>query len=402
MHKVQHKIETYFENLPFIIIALDEKNKVVHWNAMAENFFGLSKDEVLGQSVANLMSKMGWKEIMGISANDYLQDRCNLQKEIRYNRPDGSTGFMDFKVIDFLDLPDPDERMVLFVGNDITEFKIMQGQLAQAQKLEAIGQLAAGIAHEINTPAQYVSDNLHFLQDSFAPIKNTIDFLVHNFMAHKDKLPQDLIDKMNQVLEENDVEFFLEEIPRALEQSLEGISRIAKIVLSMKQFAHPGTEDKVYVDLNKAIENACEVTRNAWKYVADMETDLDPDLPQALCFPAEINQVLLNMIVNAADAIKEKLGESVSDQERGLIKITTRALKDRIQIQITDTGCGIPEEIKDRIFEPFFTTKEVGKGTGQGLAIAHSIIVDKHNGSINVQSEPGQGTTFIIELPVKG
>ena len=402
MHKVQHRIETYFEKLPFIIIALDEKNKVVHWNAMAENFFGLSKDEVLGQSVANLMSKMGWKEIMGISANDYLQDRCNLQKEIRYNRPDGSTGFMDFKVIDFLDLPDPDERMVLLVGSDITEFKIMQGQLAQAQKLEAIGQLAAGIAHEINTPAQYVSDNLHFLQDSFAPIKNTIDFLVDNFMAHKDKLPQDLIDKMNQVLEENDVEFFLEEIPKALEQSLEGISRIAKIVLSMKQFAHPGTEDKVYVDLNKAIENACEVTRNAWKYVADMETDLDPDLPQVLCFPAEINQVLLNMIVNAADAIKEKLGESVSGQERGLIKITTRALKNRIQIQITDTGCGIPEEIKDRIFEPFFTTKEVGKGTGQGLAIAHSIIVDKHNGSINVLSEPGQGTTFIIELPVNG
>ena len=402
MHKVQYRIETYFEKLPFIIIALNEKNKVVHWNAMAENFFGVSKDEVLGQSLANLMSKMGWKEIMGISANDYLQDRCNLQKEIRYNRPDGSTGFMDFKVIDFLDLPDPDERMVLLVGSDITEFKIMQGQLAQAQKLEAIGQLAAGIAHEINTPAQYVSDNLHFLQDSFAPIKNTIDFLVDNFMAHKDKLPQDLIDKMNQVLEENDVEFFLEEIPKALEQSLEGISRIAKIVLSMKQFAHPGTEDKVYVDLNKAIENACEVTRNAWKYVADMETDLDPDLPQVLCFPAEINQVLLNMIVNAADAIKEKLGESVSGQERGLIKITTRALKNRIQIQITDTGCGIPEEIRDRIFEPFFTTKEVGKGTGQGLAIAHSIIVDKHNGSINVQSEPGQGTTFIIELPVKG
>ncbi|MBT8763851.1 PAS domain-containing protein [Desulfohalobiaceae bacterium Ax17] len=402
MDKGQHKIETYFEKLPFVIIALDERHKVMHWNLMAEKFFGLRKEEVLGQSIVGLTSRMEWKETIGISVEDYLQNRSNLQKEIRYSRPDGSTGFMDFKVIEFLDSPDPKERMLLLVGNDITEFKIMQGQLAQAQKLEAIGQLAAGIAHEINTPAQYVSDNLHFLQDSFLPIKNTIDFLVYNFVAYKDKLPQEVIEKMYQVLEENDVDFFLEEVPKALVQSLEGMGRIARIVSSMKQFAHPGTEEKVYMDLNKAIENAREVSRNLWKYAADMEIALDPDLPQVLCYPAEINQVLLNMIVNAADAIKEKLGESVSDQERGLIKITTRNLKDRIQIQIADTGCGIPEEIRHRIFEPFFTTKEVGKGTGQGLAIAHSIIVDKHNGSIKVQSEPGEGSTFIIELPVDG
>ena len=400
MYRTQHSIETYFEKLPFIIIALDQNNKVVHWNPMAENFFGLKKEEVLGQPVSTLMSRMSWKEIMGISANDFLQDRCSLHKEIRYNRPDGSTGFIDFKIIDFWDLPDPEERMLLLIGNDITEFKIMQGQLAQAQKLEAIGQLAAGIAHEINTPAQYVSDNLHFLQDSFEPIKNIIEFMVNNFEAYKDRLPQDLVDKMYQVLEENDLEFFLEEIPKALEQSLEGIGRIAKIVLSMKQFAHPGTEDKVYVDLNKAIENACEVTRNAWKYVADMKLDLDPDLPQLFCFPAEINQVLLNLIVNAADAIKEKFRDSEGKEKRGLIKITTRALKEYVQIQVSDTGTGIPDEIKDRIFEPFFTTKEVGKGTGQGLAIVHSIVVDKHHGSITVRSKPGQGATFIIELPV--
>jgi len=403
MDKGQHNIEAYFEKLPFIIIALDERYKVMHWNLMAENFFGLRKEEVLGRSIVDLTSRMKWKETIGVSVEDYLQSRCSQQKEIRYDRPNGPPGFIDLKVIEFLDSPEPNERMILLVGNDITEFKIMQGQLAQAQKLEAIGQLAAGIAHEINTPAQYVSDNLHFLQDSFESIKDTIDFLVHNFVAHKDKLPQEAIEKMNQVLEENDVNFFLEEIPKALIQSLEGMSRIARIVSSMKQFAHPGTDEKVYTDLNKAIENAREVSRNLWKYVADMETVLDPDLPQVYCYPAEINQVFLNMIVNAADAIKQKLGESDQQvHERGLIKITTRNLKDRIQIQIADTGCGIPEEIRDRIFEPFFTTKEVGKGTGQGLAIAHSIIVDKHNGSIKVQSELGQGSTFIIELPVDG
>jgi signal transduction histidine kinase len=166
----------------------------------------------------------------------------------------------------------------------------------------------------------------------------------------------------------------------------------------MKEFSHPGHEDKVGVDLNNAVCSTMTITRNRWKYVAELELDLDPDLPTLHCVPAELNQVLLNLIVNAADAIADKVGENSG--QKGIITVRTRRDDDHVVIVVADTGCGIPDEIRNRIFDPFFTTKEVGKGTGQGLAICYNVIVNKHHGSIDVRSVPGMGTRFIVRIPL--
>jgi signal transduction histidine kinase len=193
--------------------------------------------------------------------------------------------------------------------------------------------------------------------------------------------------------------YALEQIPKAIEQSLEGVNRIVEILQAMRTFSHPGGEEKIPTDINEAIRSTVTVARNEWKYVANLETDLNPDLPPVPCFSGEINQVLLNLIVNAAQAITAALQES-PDQTMGIITVSTYQEEKMAVIRISDTGSGIPEEIRSRIFEPFFTTKEVGQGTGQGLSIAHAIIVEKHGGSLTFETEEGKGTTFFVRLPI--
>jgi len=269
-------------------------------------------------------------------------------------------------------------------------------QLRQAQKLEAIGQLAAGIAHEINTPIQYIGDNNVFLQESFQELFGFFADLKRTLAADS---PLDRA-ALARALETVDLDYLEEEIPKAIHQSLDGVSRVSRIVSAMKEFSHPGTEARERIDLNRAIENTLTVSRNEWKYVADLQTDLDPGLPMVPCFPGELNQVVLNLVVNAAHAIAEVTGGQDSGR-RGLIRVSTRIDGPEVMIQVSDNGKGIPEAIRSRIFEPFFTTKPVGKGTGQGLAITHSVIVDKHGGRVELESEVGQGTTFTLRLPLE-
>jgi PAS domain S-box-containing protein len=264
----------------------------------------------------------------------------------------------------------------------------LEDNLRQAQKLEAIGQLAAGIAHEINTPTQYVGDNLRFLKESFGELASLLAQLVKVGGAPAGKL-----------LGDADFDYLKEEIPRALNQSLEGVDRVAKIVRAMKEFSHPARE-KTATDLNRAIQSTITVASNEWKYVAEVDMDLDTNLPQVHCSPAEFNQVVLNIVVNAAHAISDVVGDG--GKGKGKIRVKTRAEGDWVVVEIGDTGSGMPLHVQQRIFEPFFTTKEVGKGTGQGLAIAHNVIVDKHGGTIKVNSAPGAGTTFVIRLPIGG
>ena len=190
-----------------------------------------------------------------------------------------------------------------------------------------------------------------------------------------------------------------EEIPQTIAQSKDGVSRVAAIVRAMREFSHPGSEEKVLVDINHALDNTLMVSHNEWKYVTEVETDFDPSLPMLSCLPGEINQVFLNLIVNAAHAIGEVVGKG--GNKLGTISISTRAEEGWIEIRIADTGGGIPEAIRDRIFDPFFTTKKVGVGTGQGLAIARNVVVEKHQGNLRFTTEAGQGTTFIIRLPLR-
>jgi signal transduction histidine kinase len=204
---------------------------------------------------------------------------------------------------------------------------------------------------------------------------------------------------VSKCIETADLPYLKEEIPHAIDQSLEGVLRVTEIVRAMRDFSHPGSDQKSMVDLNNAIKNTITVARNEWKYVADMELNLDPLLTEVLCFPGEINQVLLNIIVNAAHSIADVLQQD--KEKKGKISISTLKNDKAAVIKISDTGGGIPKDIQHRIFDPFFTTKGVGKGTGQGLAIAHTVITEKHGGNLYFETKPNKGTTFIIELPLE-
>ncbi|MFT5719453.1 MAG: PAS domain S-box-containing protein, partial [Oleiphilaceae bacterium] len=283
---------------------------------------------------------------------------------------------------------------------DITEEKNLEGQreliegkLKHAQKMESIGQLAAGIAHEINTPSQFVGDNLSFISDS---TKNLINY--HKKLEHMIiKLQEsELTNQANNAKLQLDIDFLEEEIPQAIEQSVDGVSRITEIVSAMKDFSHPGKDDKQTTDINRAIESTTIVARNEWKYLADMQFDFSGDVLMVNCFPGEINQVILNMIANACYAIKD----STEGKVKGNILITTSEENGNAIIKIKDDGAGIREDIIEKVFDPFFTTKEVGQGTGQGLSLAYNIIVEKHGGKVFVESALGNGTTFTIQVPI--
>ncbi len=281
---------------------------------------------------------------------------------------------------------------------DITKIEKIESQIALSQKMESVGQLAAGIAHEINTPMQFVGDNTHFLKDAFDSFIQYIKVIEDlSLQLCKDNNYRESILKNKEF---HDIEYLLNEVPLAIDRTLVGIDRVRKIVLSMKSFAHSSGKSKTLSNLNQGIEVTTVISKNEWKYVAELTTDLEDNLPLVYCYLDQLNQVFLNMIVNSAHAIYE-LQKKYPDHQ-GLISISTRTSNDEVVICIEDNGIGINPEIMDRIFDPFFTTKEVGKGTGQGLAIVHDIIVNKHGGRVDVESIVNKGTKFIISLPIGG
>ncbi|MCR9200363.1 MAG: ATP-binding protein [Planctomycetaceae bacterium] len=312
----------------------------------------------------------------------------------------GDDGGTTWCTIDVTKFHVGDELKIVLSHDDISEVKNLQGQLVHAQKLEAVGQLAAGVAHEINTPIQYIGDNARFLKDSAADLLDVLSSAIELVdRAAAGPVSDEEIAAIKEKIEAADVEYLEEEIPSAIEHSIDGANRVASIVRAMKAFSHPGQEGKSQVNLNEALESTITVATNEWKYVASVTREFDDSLLPTQCLPGEVNQVLLNLLVNAAHAIGDVVGDS---SEKGDITIATRQLEDSAEIRISDTGTGIPEHARERIFDPFFTTKEVGKGTGQGLAIAHSIIAERHGGTIGFETEMGQGTTFIIRLPQDG
>jgi signal transduction histidine kinase len=293
------------------------------------------------------------------------------------------------------------ERVILVI-TDVTEQlaqqiaeRQLEAELRQAQKLEAVGQLASGIAHEINTPIQYVGDGTRFVKDAFTSVAEVLR--VHQAALGSVQLPSEVEVRLRSAVEAADLDYILEEVPKASAQVLEGVQRVSSIVRAMKEFAHPDQKEMVPMDLNRALSATLEISRNEYKYIADVQTDYG-DVPLVCCHAGELNQVFLNIIVNAAHAIADVVEET---KGRGVIGVRTRAEAGHVIVAISDTGGGIPCEIQDKIFDPFFTTKPVGRGTGQGLAIARSV-VKKHAGQLTFTTEPGRGTTFVVRLPTSG
>jgi two-component system, NtrC family, sensor kinase len=376
------------------IVITDAEGRILYVNPAFESTTGYSRREALGENPRVLKSGVH-DDAFYARMWQVLQEGRTWQGEMVNKRKDGSLFHESATISPILD---EQGRIVRFVAvkRDLSKERELETQLRQSQTLEAIGRLAAGVAHELNTPMQYVHDNLIFLQEC---IDALLKLLVDCSLAFEDpataERPLEVLAGLKQGFEQADFDYLLEELPKALGQSHQGLERVVSIVRAMKDFSHPGSEGHHETDLNRAIESTLVVSRNEWKYVAEAELELDRNLPPVRCRSSEINQALLNLIINAAQAIAAAEGE-------GPGRITVRSVREDgwVRIEVEDTGTGIPPEAQPHIFEPFFTTKEVGKGTGQGLAITRNLVVEKHGGRIDFSTESGKGTVFRVWLPL--
>ena len=407
LRKEQQLVQTLMTTIPSAIYFKDLKSRFIRVNqALAKSFGQASPDDLVGKTDFDFFTQehaqAAYEDEQRIIQTG--TPILNLiEKETWPDRP--PTWVATTK------MPLRDEHGTIVgtfgLSTDITEQKrneeqraALELQLHQAQKLESIGRLAAGIAHEINTPTQYVSDNIHF-------IGKTLGDLEHVFAAYtgllqwlrtQGPLPPELA-ALLAAAEKVRLDYLRREIPVAISDAEEGLARVTKIVRAMKNFSHPGQDTFTPIDLNQAIESTLTVSRNEWKYVAELVTDFDPQLPLIPCLPGEFNQVILNIVVNAAHAIADVVGFNTG--KKGTISVSTRLDGNWVEIRIRDTGTGIPLHAQPHVFEQFYTTKQIGKGTGQGLALARAVIVDQHAGTLTFETQPAAGTTFIIRLPLQ-
>jgi PAS domain S-box-containing protein len=394
------ELRSIYDSAIDAIVTVTSDGTITSWNRGAAVTFGSSEGEVMGQPLTGFLvgaSRRSYgDELARVRAPGDGRAAGKLLELVGLRR-----GGLEFSLE--LTLAAWSTKKGTFYTSfmrDTSERRVLEAQLAQAQKLESIGHLAAGVAHEINTPIQYMGDNTRFLEESFRNLDRVLTSYGTLVEAVESAgILTEAVQQARQAAEEADLAYLHDEIPRAIQQSGEGVERVATIVKAMKEFSHPGSAEMKAVDLNHAIESTLTISRNEWKYVADTATEFDPHLPVVRCLPGEFNQVILNLVVNAAHAISDV---KTRGRQKGRIIVTTRRDGDWAEIRVRDTGTGIPEAVRGRIFTPFFTTKEVGRGTGQGLAIAHTVVVKKHGGTLDLETEEGKGTTFIIRLPIDG
>ena len=383
---------------------IDKTGRIKYENPAAAQMLGYEVAELIGQPAHATMHHSR------PDGTAYPQAECHIYATLRdgvvrhvndevFWRKDGTSFPVEYVCTPIYE-KDGSFGGSVVIFKDTTQRKRLEMQLLQFQKLESIGQLAAGIAHEINTPTQYVGDNTRFVKDSFAAILGVLHS--HKALlaaARAGAVTPELLAHSEAVLAGSDLAYLCEQIPAALKETLEGVERVSKIVRAMKEFSNPGGKEKTPADLNRAVESTVTVAHNEWKYVADVKLELAPELPLVPCFIGEFNQCILNLLVNAAHAI----GDVVKSQPgvKGLITVQTRRVGDHAEVRVADTGTGIPQASQPKIFEPFFTTKDVGRGTGQGLSIVYGSIVRRHGGTVTFETEIGRGTTFIIKLPLK-
>ncbi len=401
LRRSEQRFRAIFDHSPVGLVLADVELRIAAVNPAFARFVGQTCVDLEGRSWFELLHP----DDLGAAAREvralFSGAEHAARWEARFRRPDGGDVWGKTSLVLVSEGDEGGHVYAMVTDEDArrrTEAREaqMEVQLRQAQKLEGIGQLAAGIAHEINTPTQFVGDNLAFLQRAVAALVPGIEACQRLLASDEAASCRDAAD-VRAALARARAELLVAEIPKAVDQALEGVRRVAAIVQAMKTFAHPGGAERRPTDLARAIESTLVVARNEWRYVAEAEPDVEPGLPLVPCYADELNQVLLILIVNAAQAIAEK---SAGDPERrGRIAVRAQRSGDFVEIRVVDTGCGIPEPIRSRVFEPFFTTKPVGRGSGQGLAIAHAVMV-KHGGTIAVESEVGRGTTIVLRLPL--
>ena len=385
----EQRFKAIFAAAPVGMAIVTPDSHLLEVNPALASMLGYEPDELAGRSLTSI-----WHEDTPTDTTDqydaFRAGRISgYHAERAYRHRDGSPVWARVTVGSLAD-----EHAVgstVAIVEDITSVKQLEVELRHAQKLEAVGMLAAGIAHEVNTPTQFVGDNLTFLADGFGQLTRTLTEFQRLCRPVDETAGTELAD----LVEEVDLPWLLDEIPDAIQQSLAGVTRVAAIVGAMRNFGHPDSRDPSAIDIDAAIRDTAVVSRNEYKYVADMCLELG-DVPTVLGFPSEFNQVMLNLIVNAAHAIAEFRSGT---NERGTIRVRTWFDDEAVHVAVTDDGCGMPAETRARIFDPFFTTKAVGRGTGQGLSIAHNVIVERHHGAIDVDTAPGEGSTFTLHLP---
>ena len=389
-------LETIQGAISAILVAVDGHGLVKRWSSAAEKAFGLPSASALGSIFYNLSLTWDWDVVRGCVGECMSKRETCRVSNVRYVNAAGRESILMLSVSPLFN-ESRREAGYLVLGEDVTEIKTLAAQLSQAAKMEAVGQLAAGIAHEINTPTQYVSDSVTFIREVFQELSALFGPAEELRTAGAPPDPE-VAGKLQRALRDIDFAFMQREIPPTFVRIETGIEKISAIVKAMNRFAHSGNNEKRMTDIGELLENALTISQNEWKYVANLEKDFDRHIGNLMCHPGDISQVFLNVIINAAHAIEDTVRGS---SRKGTIAVSTRKAGEWAEIRISDTGPGIPEHARDKIFNLFFTTKTIGKGTGQGLPIAYDTIVSKHGGEITFESAPGMGTTFITRLPMK-
>ncbi len=398
LRESQHRVKAITESMFEGVLVIEEAGHIVFSNPSADSLLG-DGDHLSGRAIDQVFTLADGEAMLGFARGPFRRvaetGRTLRDDDAVFRRRDGRLLAVAYACSPLVEMGRRRGAIISF--RDIGRLKKAQQDALQASKLASVGQLASGMAHEINTPTQYIGDNLRFLNDAFGAVVETMA-LYRNFIDREcGGVDAGARARLDQAVKDADIDYVLAEIPRAVAQSLDGVGQVARIVLAMKEFSHPGEREKVAVDLNRAIGNTLAVSRNEWKHLAEITTELDPHLPPVFCLPGEINQVLLNLVVNAAHAIQE-----ARLADKGHIRVATRRRGATVEVVVSDDGVGMTDEVKHRIFDPFFTTKGVGRGTGQGLSICRDVVVAKHGGRISVETREGKGATFTVTLPLDG
>lgn len=398
----QENLDFMLNSLPIGVITTDRNQTITFANSIASRLLGRDHQELTskklgvflsGLQLDSLAQKTTWTPI------DWSQVAVNQESEF------DSTA----RVLEILVTQPPANREETWLIS-LREIEGRNNSAPPSQNLNrmaSVGQVAAGVAHEINTPIHYIGDNIRFLRDAFSHIENILtraESLLENSNPETDSTEKTT--ELHEAIHHQEARFYRNEIPAALAQTLEGIENVANIARALKEFSHPGPNEPELTDINQLVETALLVSRSEWKHHAELELNLSESLPRVRCYPGSIRQSLLNLITNASHAMRDKPAQNPATpttlaEIAHTLTVSTTHRDQHVLISVRDTGTGIPEHVQRKIFEPFFTTKPEGQGTGQGLGITHQLVTVENNGTLNFSSKPGIGSCFEIELPIE-